>query len=427
MPVNLRARMLAAVAALALLHGCGGSSDSGGDGAVRLVNASDAFASLDLYTDDTQRAEAIASGSASDYVSLGAGTYTFELKRGGSSTDASTSERSVLAGNSHTLVAYSTADSLRTVLLTDDEEAPSSGSAKLRAFNASTEAGTLDVYVVPAGASFDDASASTSGLAAERIGSYNEFSAGRYHVRVTGNGDPSDLRLDLPSVTLADQQIATLVLTATPGGVLVHGLLIEQKDAVTAQRNTAARLRLVAGASGNGTVSASVNGGVIAGALRSPAVGSYQLVDAGATTFSVSVDGSSVPVAATTLVAGSDNTLLVTGSAGSASATLLGDDNRPALSSTSARLRLVHGIGDLAFPITLTADYSAVATDIATGQASTPLSVVAGSDFRLEVTTPVLPGPLFLATDVALQATHVYTLFMLGDGNAPLGVLRRDR
>ena len=93
-------------------------------------------------------------------------------------------------------------------------------------------------------------------------------------IRVTGSGDKTDLRLDLPAVTLADQQITTLVLTATPGGVLVHGLSIDQQGGVTARRNPSARVRLVAGANANGSVAATANGVTLSSALQSPAIGS---------------------------------------------------------------------------------------------------------------------------------------------------------
>jgi hypothetical protein len=75
----------------------------------------------------------------------------------------------------------------------------------------------------------------------------------------------------------------------------------------------------------------------------------------------------------------------------------------------------------------LTADYSAVATDIATNTASSPASIAASTTMRLEATTPTVTGSLYLATDVTLQSGKVYTLFMLGDAATPVGVLRRDR
>ena len=418
---------VAVVALVPLLQACGGSSNDGSDGAVRLVNASDSYGALDLYSSDTLLASGVAADGASAYVSLGAGTYTLKLKRNGSSTTVSSSERTVLEGTPHTLLAYATADTLKTVFLTDSEAAPSSGTAKLRIFNASTEAGSLDVYVTASDATLADSSPTASSLAGERFSSYSEISAGSYRIRVTGYGDKSDLRLDLDAVTLASQQISTLVLTTTPGGVLVNGLFIEQKSDVAARKNASARVRLVAGAAGGGTVAATLNGVALSGGLKSPTVGSYLLVPAGALSGSLSLDGTSLTLPSATLAAGSDNSLLVTSSGGVGTATLIADDNRPALSSANARLRLVHGVGGLGGAITLTADYSAVATDVAVNSASSPASILAGSDMRLEASSPVAASALFLDDAVTLVAGKVYTLFMLGDANAPTGVLRRDR
>lgn len=417
---------LAAIALVPLLHACGGSSGDG-DGALRLVVATDAYGALDLYSSDTLLTSNVAADSASSYVSLDADTYTLKLKRNGSSTTVSSSERSVASDTSHTLLAYATGEALKTVFLTDSEETPSSGIAELRVFNASTEAGALDVYVTASDAALSDSSATVSSLAAERFGSYSEISAGSYRIRVTGAGDKSDLRLDLDGVALASQQIGTLVLTTTPGGVLVNGLFVEQKGSVEARKNPSARVRLVAGAAGNSTAAAAVNGVSLSSGLRSPTVGSYALVPAGTLAGSVTLDGTALTLPSATLAAGSDSTLLVTSANGIGTATLIADDNKPALSSSNARLRLVHGVGGLAGAITLTADYSAVATDTAVNSASAPAAIAAGSTIRLEATTPSASSALYLADEVTLAAGKVYTLFMLGDANAPAGVLRRDR
>ena len=85
---------------------------------------------------------------------------------------------------------------------------------------------------------------------------------GTYRIRVTGAGNPSDLRLDIPQVILLNQRVATVILTPTAGGTLANGsVLIEQGSDGTgglysATPNTNARVRLVAavtnGASGLG-------------------------------------------------------------------------------------------------------------------------------------------------------------------------------
>jgi hypothetical protein len=119
---------------------------------------------------------------------------------------------------------------------------------------------------------------------------------------------------------------------------------------------------------------------------------------------------------------------MVLGTPASPQVFLLSDDNSPPLTATYTKLRLVHGVNKLNGSTTMTVDYSAIATDVPFGNASTPASVLAGTTtHQLEVSSPVYSGALYLATDISLQAAHVYTVFMLGDTSAPLGVLRRDR
>ena len=55
-----------------------------------------------------------------------------------------------------------------------------------------------------------------------------------WHVCVTATGDKTDVRLDIPSLTLTSKQVATLVLTKSIGGVLMNGLLVNQQGALTA-------------------------------------------------------------------------------------------------------------------------------------------------------------------------------------------------
>jgi len=174
-------------------------------------------------------------------------------------------------------------------------------------------------------------------------------------------------------------------------------------------------------------MAATINGTSLSSGLRSPTVGAYALVPAGSLSGSVTLEGTALTLPTATLAAGSDSTLLVTSAGGAGTATLIADDNKPAITSTNAKLRLVHGVGALGSSITLTADYSAVATDTPVNSASTPAAITAGTDMRLEATTPTAASSLFLDSAVTLVAGKVYTLFMLGDANAPAGVLRRDR
>ena len=321
------------------------------------------------------------------------------------------------------------------MLLGEDEAAPAAGSAKLRILNAaSADAGALSAYLSPAGCTgLGAASAVATGLAGPTPSAYATVGAAdagtAYHLCVTAAGDTSDLRLDASPFVLAGKQVQTVVLSATSGGVLVNALAVEQRGAVKAHRNTRARLRLAADAAGGARVGASAGGTTLAVDAASPAVGGYLAVTAGPLAADVRIGGVAVAVPALDAPAGADRTLLVAGSAAQPRIVLLADDNRlSAAGPASTRLRLVHGVnGMVADTLSLAADLYPVASDVAFAAASPPVNVAGLAGASIQVTSPASAAPLYNAAAPANLRAGVYSLFMLGDAAAPVGVLRPDR
>lgn len=414
-------------ATVALIGGCGGASDD--DAAtVRVINASTNYGALDLYVDDTLRSAAIAYGQTSGYIGFEEGSHTTTLTRTGSTTALSSVSRTLSSDYGTTVIAYQADGSLKTAQLSDSESAPSSGRAKLLVFNASPDAGSVDVYISGSSDTLDSATLVASAVSAgSSSGSYTTVGSGTYRLRIAAAGSTTDLRLDAASMTLDSQGVYALVVTPTSGGVLVNSLLVRQGGAITQLDTDLARVRLVSAVASSGTVGAAFNGSTLATSVASPAIGSYALVKAGSAAPTISVNGASLSTAAITLAAGSDSTLLVWGPAASASLSVIGDDNRLPASSTSAKIRLIHGASINSNPLTLTANYSAVAENIALGAASTPTSVTAGSSTTIEVSDTTLSTALYSVSDVTLSARGVYTVFMLGSGSSVTGALRKER
>lgn len=422
-----RALLCAATVALGLAA-CGGSDDDSGAAYLRVVNAASDLASLDLYTGSDRRFAGVEAKTASDYISLTATTYNMRVYAADGDTILQSADRSLTSDAHQTLVVYGRDGSLKSSLLTDTESAPTSGTAKVRVFNTSSEPGTLDVYFTSSTADLDDASPALS-VAGGYFSGYTEINKGTYRLRITGTGDTTDLRLDLSSITLADQQVLTLILTPGDSGVLVHALALNQQGTLNAMDNPNARMRVVSAVGGNGSVSAAVGGTALAGAQRSPSVGSYALVPAGTQAFSASVNGTALSDTTITTTAGADSTLLVYGDPSAPQYKLLADDNRPPSSSSKVKLRMVHGVGDLGASLTLTLNYGVIVNGLAEGTASTPstVSVTSGANNTIEVTSPLSSSPLYSGTELTLTTPGVYTMFMLGGSTSPTGVLRKDR
>lgn len=426
---------LTAFLALPLLGGCGGGTADDLLGHVRLVNATTEYAGLDLAAGASAVSANVASYAAGSFATLDPGTISFNLKATGSSATSATTSQSATKNAYNTIVAYTTGGTLTTAYLSDNEAAPSAGTAKLRVFNtASTDAGKVDIYVIDT----ECASLATSAAAAITTGveglqtSYAQVSAAAagstYHLCVTAAGDKTDLRLDVPALTLTDQQIATLILARGAGGVLLNGLVLNQRGALSVARNTSVRMRVAASAVASGSVTASANGVSLGIGFVSPAVGPYRLVAAGPLALSVTINNAPVTAPASLAgMAGADLTLLVAGSAAAPAISLIGDDNTVSASSVKpVKLRLVNGLNGVAGPVTLTVDNSQVGEAAAFGTTSAA-GIVAASAALAQLDAVQAGNDLARLADVTLTSGSVYTFFLLGDMAAPKSILRVDR
>jgi hypothetical protein len=421
---------LSLLLAVVMLQGCGSKSSSSSssvtNGSVRLVNATTAYASLDLITSGTTFASAVATGSASAYASITPATYTFSLDVSGSGIPAAQQTLLISSGVNYALVAHTVRGQLQLEQLTEMEPAPASGDGKIRVSNlALQDTGAVDVYMTGSGGTL----ASTSALVTNfSTSGYFEVPQGTYHIWVTGVGNKADLRLDLPSVAIANQQIQTLVLTSTTGGALVDGWLVSQAGAVIQQANASARIRVAANISASGTISATANSVALdSSTLMSPAVDSYVLVPAGPLSLSVVVSGTTVNVPSLTAAPGADLTLLAVGTVAAPKFVLLSDDNTLPLGG-KAKLRLVNGVNGLASPgnVAFTVDANLVAQNVLPGTASTAATIATtGNPSSLQVSVQGNPPPP--QSSLTLQSQGVYSVFELGDNAALVGIVRADR
>ena len=431
---NFRFRALAAVMAFAAaaLAACGGGGSSGGSQAsVRLVNATLTHASLNLLANSAIVVTGTAVDTASAYVSVNSGSPSLQVNDTTSGAVLAVTAPTVTKGQKFALIAYESGGAVRTAVISEDTTAPAAGTAVVRIFDAATDAGSIDVYVTDPAVDITKLSSPTFSFTSSvsvQASNFLSFGPGTFRIRVTGAGNPSDLRLDIPSVVLASQQVATVILTPTTGGTLANGSVLVQDATYTATRNTSSRVRLVAAVSSNASVSATAGTTSIGTGVVAPAIGTYTNVPSGSA-INVTVNGASIGAPAAALAAGSDATLLVYGNAASATATLIADDNHLPTATSNYKLRMINGVTGAAVPLTLAVNFAPVASNVLPGTASAYAVLAASMTTQLSVTspsslTPIYPNPF---TTVSIPGNAVFTLFMLGDASAPVGVLRKDR
>ena len=417
------------VAAAVALSGCGGGGDDDSSNvSLRIANATLTHPSLDLLVNSSSAATATAADSVSAYVSPSSGSVTLQVNDNGAATALATIIPTLTGGNHYTLLAYEAGGAVKTAVLNEDYATPTSGTAQIRVYDAALDAGALDVYITAPDADLATVSSPTATFTTTTANSATAllaYSPGTYRVRVTAAGDKTDLRADIGGVTLASQQIATVILTPAAGGVLINGSTLIQQGSYTAARNTNARVRLAAAVSGGATVAASAsNGKVIDAGSVAPAFSyGYVLVPA-ASTLNITVNGASVAAPSGTLTAGADATLLVYGAPGSATATLLADDNRLPTDATRTKLRMINGVTGSAGTMTLTANTAPVGTGIAPGAASGYVSVIGSANAMILKLSSSTNGSLLTDSTNVLSPNKVYTVLAGGDISAPQLLIR---
>jgi hypothetical protein len=407
--------------------GCGGGSSSD-TAQVRIVNATASHASVDLLVNSVSSISSTAKDSVSAYATVPTGSPALQVNDAGASTALATTAPTVTKDQHYAVVVYESGTAVKTAVISEDITASSAGTAQLRIFDAAPDAGAVDVYVTDPTTDLATVSPSfsLSLSASSQVTTFLTFSTATYRVRVTGPGNISDLRLDIPSIALASQQLVTVLVTPSIGGVLANGGTLVQQGAYAATDSTNARVRVAAAVTGGATVGATSGSTVVSVPTTSPSVSPYVIVPATGA-LAVSVNGASVQVPTTALQPGSDSTLLVYGSAAAPTVTVLADDNHLLGSTTALKMRLVNGVTGAATPLTLAADFGVVAANVQPDAASSYGSVTANASMRLDVTSPSGATPVYSESGLSIPGASVFTLFMLGDAGAPSHVLRRDR
>jgi Domain of unknown function (DUF4397) len=417
-----------AVAPLLLLAGCGGSDNA----AIRMLNVSQDYTSLNVYlgSDSTTATLAgIPTGTLSSYSGVSAGSNTVYFTEGSNTqTDALSSESETFTTGEHrTYVTYGDTGEFAEYEIDEDESAPASGYASVEILDTASDAGGLDMYLTGSGTSLASVSPNFSDLAAGKATAFTSIASGTYELSVTGTGNNSDVRLQVPSITLNSGEVATIVITESVGGYLVNAYILPQQGTLTTELNPDARVRAVAGLSSGSGVSAAVGSTALLSNAPATSIGTYQLVPVGTDTIAVSIGGVGVSSPSQSLAAGQDYTLLLYQNASGVQENWLVDTNRMPVSG-DASVRLVHAMSGLTDPISLSVNFVPVVTDVSQGDASSYDSGIAATTTgALSVTDTTTSQQLYSQSPVTFASQGVYTLFMFGSTASPTGVLSQDR
>jgi Domain of unknown function (DUF4397) len=216
------------LAASALTAACGDDDDNtgpDGEARVRVVHASPDAPDVDVLVDDTEALGDVPYLAASDYLALPAGEHNLKVNAAGTTTTVIDEDVDLADGTDYTVIASGLVADIAPIVLEDDNDAPGSGNAKVRAIHGAPSAPAVDIYITAPGADLAGETPALSNVPFGDVSDYIEAPAGDYQVRVTPTGTTTVV-IDSGTLTLVSGQIRTAIAVDAAGGGAPFDLLL---------------------------------------------------------------------------------------------------------------------------------------------------------------------------------------------------------
>ena len=233
------------------------------------------------------------------YTGVDKGSYTFDIKSGTGAGNATSATGTVSKTGPLLARHLPHRRQAQAQFLTDEETNPASGNAKLRVFNAASgEAPSVDVYLSTNACNaltVTDTRVRRGAVTGLQTDATARSRPARPAPTGTSASSPpatrSTLLLDIPTLTLKNQEIATLILTHTAGGVLLNGSVLDQQGALTPYTSAISRVRVAADAATSGRCRSRSTTSTLTSQAASPSINDYVTVASGTLTGTVTIDG----------------------------------------------------------------------------------------------------------------------------------------
>jgi hypothetical protein len=200
--------------------GCGGGKTT----RFRLMNAVPDESNLDVLVDSSTVASNLAYGTSTGYQSVKSGSRQVQIEPSGTTTSLLQGSVNFASGSDTTMIASNFSSSIASLVLTDDNSAPSSGNFKLRIVNAAPGLGPADVYIIAPGTDLNTVSPTLSNLAFDSAANYQTLTAGSYEVVLTLVGQKF-VAINTGSLTFSAGQVRTFVSLNSQSGGFSYAVL----------------------------------------------------------------------------------------------------------------------------------------------------------------------------------------------------------
>jgi trimeric autotransporter adhesin len=418
---------LAAVA----LGGCGLNPSGTGTGTtMRVVNLMPGTTPVTVTANGTAYMTAAPFETFTGYQNISAGTYTFNVNLGTSSTPSFTAPETLGNVSAYTFIAYGPTTLPGAVLLTDTllTNIPT-GEFGFRLSNLSPSAGLIDAYVTAPGADLAAASPVVSSMAYNLFSNFVNVPVGNYELRLTRSGTKQVI-FDAPLPAALSGGGQTVVAYTRGSGRLVNVALFTDGVAATTLPNALAQIKAVNASSVGSPLNLLVDGNITLANVPYASASNYQNVATGQRTITVEASatpGATLLTTSPTLGAATDTSIALYGSAGALQSLILTDFNVPTLIA-QARVRFVN-VSSAVAAVDVYANGTLAASAVGPNAASDYMLLSAsidGSTYQFDfdpagTTTPVLTLP-----GVTLVGGSVYTIYLIGPPGAVQAIVSQD-
>jgi hypothetical protein len=217
--------LLAAGALTAACSDEGDNTGPEGGARVRVVHASPDAPAVDVLLDDAEVLGGVPYLAASAYLDAPAGSRNLKVNAAGTATTVINADLNLVDGTDYTVIAAGPVQSIEPLVLQDDNSAPASGNARVRAIHGAPSAPAVDIYVTAPGADLAGATPLLTSVGFGDVADYLEVPAGDYQVRVTPAGSKTVV-IDSGTLTLASGEVRTAIAVDAVGGGAPFDLLV---------------------------------------------------------------------------------------------------------------------------------------------------------------------------------------------------------
>ncbi len=395
---------------------------------VRVLNLLPGIPAVDVLINGAPMYSGVAFQSATAYLSLENAVQQATVNIAGTTTLLAQGSFPLAGDQPYTFTITGTPNQPVINLLQEVASVPTNGSVLISAFNAASNAASVDIYTGPPGFDITNIAPTYFGLNYNGTTNNVSFSPGTYQIKATLRSTKTVI-YDSGPVTITGNNALFFVTYSAGSSLLVNAAMLQSKGTAAPQNNLLARVKTVHAAPDTGSIDLLQSGVPIITNVAYSATGGYNAVpQAAAQVLSFVGTGTLTPTLAAvtaTLAPGTDQTVFITGFPSAPQAVYLADRNLPAPNG-AVNVRIVNASPN-AGPITVTS--SASTTPMVTGLPAPTASgynILAAGTYTFTFTDTASGATVLTLPNVILTSPQTSTIYVIGPATALTGVVTQD-